>query len=111
MAHAKIGRPIHDLFGFHVCQRIVRGVAPFKWRRRAKTIGHHGIVLQQILLDIKLGPALRPAAEHRQRAGALAGFRQAGNEPSHIKAAAAKLDTPNRVATVVVALRRGEISL
>ena len=30
---------------------------------------------------------------------------------AHIKAAAAKLDTPNRVATVVVALRRGEISL
>ena len=30
---------------------------------------------------------------------------------AHIKAAAAKLDTPNRVATVVAALRRGEISL
>lgn len=30
---------------------------------------------------------------------------------AHIKAAAAKFDTPNRVATVVVALRRGEISL
>ncbi len=30
---------------------------------------------------------------------------------AHIKAAAAKLNTPNRVATVVVALRRGEISL
>jgi LuxR family transcriptional regulator, quorum-sensing system regulator BjaR1 len=30
---------------------------------------------------------------------------------AHIKAAGAKLDTPNRVATVVVALRRGEISL
>ena len=30
---------------------------------------------------------------------------------AHIKAAAAKLDTPNRVATVVVAPRRGEISL
>ena len=30
---------------------------------------------------------------------------------AHIKAAAAKLDTPNRVATVVVALRRREISL
>lgn len=30
---------------------------------------------------------------------------------AHIKAAAAKLDTPNRVATVVQALRRGEISL
>ena len=30
---------------------------------------------------------------------------------AHIKAAAAKLDTPNRVVTVVVALRRGEISL
>lgn len=30
---------------------------------------------------------------------------------SHVKAAAAKFDTPNRVATVVAALRRGEISL
>ncbi len=30
---------------------------------------------------------------------------------AHIKAAAAKFDTPNRVATVVVALRRGEITL
>lgn len=30
---------------------------------------------------------------------------------AHIKAAGAKLNTPNRVATVVVALRRGEISL
>jgi LuxR family quorum sensing-dependent transcriptional regulator len=30
---------------------------------------------------------------------------------SHIKAAAAKFDTPNRVATIVTALRRGEISL
>lgn len=30
---------------------------------------------------------------------------------AHIKAAAAKFDTPNRVATVVAALRRGEISL
>ncbi len=30
---------------------------------------------------------------------------------AHVKAAGAKLDTPNRVATVVVALRRGEISL
>jgi LuxR family transcriptional regulator, quorum-sensing system regulator BjaR1 len=29
---------------------------------------------------------------------------------AHLKAAAAKLDTPNRVATVVAALRRGEIS-
>jgi len=30
---------------------------------------------------------------------------------AHIKAAQAKLDTPNRVATVITALRRGEISL
>jgi len=30
---------------------------------------------------------------------------------AHIKAAAGKLNTPNRVATVVVALRRREISL
>ena len=30
---------------------------------------------------------------------------------AHVKAAAAKFDTPNRVATVVAALRRGEISL
>jgi LuxR family quorum sensing-dependent transcriptional regulator len=30
---------------------------------------------------------------------------------SHVKSAAAKFDTPNRIATVVAALRRGEISL
>jgi LuxR family quorum sensing-dependent transcriptional regulator len=30
---------------------------------------------------------------------------------AHIKAAAAKLDAPNRTATVVAALRRGEITL
>ena len=49
---------------------------------------HDRIVADEIAPPIKIGPALLPAIEHRQRAAAAAGIRQAGDHPGMVSVAA-----------------------